>query len=82
MAKIFQDAKDKYVAVTILTVAEASALSAEELADAFHKGCVIDVNNVEYTPISAEVESETNAVALTYLVGTTATKVYSKEHSA
>lgn len=81
MAKIYQDAKDKYVAVTILTVAEASALSAEELADAFHKGCVIDVNDVEYTPVSAAME-EDGSVSLTYLVGTTATKVYSKEHSA
>lgn len=86
MNQIFIDAKDKNVAAVVL-YADATYLyvnstkttkaTAEEVSDAFVKGCIIDLSGVKYVPVSCKntaANGETKAyTTLTYVKADTTT---------
>lgn len=84
MAKIYQDAKDKNVALNVVYAKAADTyayadegttvkLDAETLKDYFYKGCVIVLSGVEYKPISAAYNTDDEYETLTYVKADTTT---------
>lgn len=83
MDKIFKDANDKNVAATIIYNSSNKAVrsyganaandqfEADELLNAFKKGCIIRNNGNYYTPVHAEVAEATGVVTIHFItVGT------------
>lgn len=90
MSKVFLDAKDKNVAVTVLYADDTTKhlsldkekkkkLSKEELLDLFFKGTVVTHEDKYYTPVLFKTEGTAGGLVITD--GSTEQIFYSQEHA-